>query len=211
MPCLWNSLEVCGQTLSKLSLFRIPMKRTASTILGAIAVLAVILSLTVASIAASPPPPTLTVDVTSHRVSTSSAFDTIVYVTVPHQMPFVPNLFNLLQSFVVQSIDLTQTAPDGTVTPTNLITCSLSTTPAYPSRNTVSTCTGIFPWRVNSRAYPGSTTGIYWVGFAGFTQTGVWTFTYSVTGLYNGASTTLTHTFTINVDPPASTGPVQLA
>ena len=173
-----------------------------------IALLAGILSISAASISASPPPPNLMVDVTEHKTSSSAGFDTILYVLVPHQMPFNPPFFNLMQSFVVEEIDQTSVAPDGTSSTETLITCS---TPAYPARNAVTTCSGFRPQRVDSRAYPGSTTGIYEVAFAGFTETGVWRFTFTVTGLYNGASTTLTQTFNVNVDPPESTGPVQVA
>lgn len=184
------------------------MKRTAYRTIVGIAILVVILSVSAASISASPPPPNLIVDVTAHMTSPSAGFDSILYVLVPHQMPFFPPNFNLKQSFIVEEIDETDTSPSGIVSKNVLITCTLSTSPAYPNRNTVVTCFGTFPWRVNTRAYPGSTTGIYLIGF-GLGETGLWRFTFTVTGLYDGAITTLSASFNVNVDPPGSTGPVQ--
>ena len=175
------------------------MRRITPRTLGGIALLATLLGISVASVwADGPASPELRVEVTTHNPDPNNGgFDSVLLVSVPHQRPFNPPRFNLLQSFVLQSIDLTQTGPDGTSTTSNLITCTLSG-PAYPSRNTVSTCTGIFASRVNSRAYPGSNTGIYWSGFSPDTN-GSWTFKFAVTGLYNNAPTTLTSSVHLSV------------
>jgi len=179
------------------------MRRTTLRALGGFALLATLLGISVASVwAEGPSSPGLRVDVTTHNPDPNNGgFDSILLVSVPHQRPFTPPRYDLLQSFVLQSIDLTQTAPDGTSTTTNLITCTLSSSPAYPSRNTVSTCTGTFASRVNSRAYPGSDTGIYWSGFSPDTN-GSWTFTFAVTGLYDNAPTTLTSRVHLSVGQP---------
>ena len=177
------------------------MKRTYLRTLGAIALLTIVLGVSMTSFSAGPPPASLSVYVTATRITSSEAFDTVLYVAVPRQQPINPT-FNLYQSFVVQSIDFTETHPDGSVDGGNLITCSLSG-PAYPSRNAVLTCSGSFTSRVNGLVYPGSTTGIYFVGFGGFGpgDVGRWTYTYTVTGLYYGAVTTLTSSFTSQVTP----------
>lgn len=178
------------------------MKSIAPRKLAGLTILALLLSIGLAAAYAdNPPPPHLQVDVTTQTPSASGdGFDSILYVSVAHQNPFNPPRFNLLQSFVVQSIDLTQTAPNGTNTASNLITCTLSSSPAYPSRNTVSTCTGDFASRVNAFVYPGSDTGIYFSAFGPDTP-GHWTFTFSVTGLYNNAPITLTDKVNLDVKP----------
>jgi hypothetical protein len=179
------------------------MMRITSKRLGGIALLAMLLSIGAATVyAENPPPPHLKLDVTTHNpsIAPGTGFDTILYVSVAHQKPFTPPRFNLLQSFVLQSIDMTQTGPDGKSTTSNLITCTLSTSPAYPSRNTVSTCTGTFPSRVNGLVYPGSTTGIYFSAF-GPDTVGEWTYTFHVTGLYNNAPITLTSSVEVDAKP----------
>jgi hypothetical protein len=171
------------------------MMRITPRKLAGVALLSMLLSIGVATVYAEddiPPSPHFHVDVTTHEPSASGGgFDSILYVSVPHQRPFTPPRFNLLQSFVLQSIVLTQTGPDGTSTTSTLITCTLSASPAYPSRNTVSTCTGIFASRAIGFVYPGSNTGIYFSGFAP-DSVGHWTFTFTVTGLYNNAPTAMT-------------------
>jgi hypothetical protein len=181
------------------------MKRAAIRTLGILAVIGMLLGIGVVSVSANgPPPPHLLVKITTHSPSVSGdGFDAILYVIVPPQKPSgsdSPDRYDLTQSFVVQSIGLTETAPNGTSTTSTLITCILSTSPAYPSRNTVSTCTGTFASRVMSYVYPGSDTGIYFSGF-GPDTTGHWKYAFSVTGLYNNASTTLTFHFTVNAKP----------
>ena len=181
------------------------MKRITSRQLGGITLIAILLSIGVVSVTAAPQPrPHLDIDVTTHQPSVSGdGFDAILYVSVPNQKPsglFSPNRYDLTQSFVLTSIDLTETAPDGTSTTSHLITCTLSSSPAYPSRNTVSTCTGTFPSRVMSFVYPGSNTGIYFSGF-GPSATGDWKYTFYVTGLYNSVSTTLTQQVSVDAQP----------
>src|SRR5437016_7957879 len=124
------------QSLNKMSRSKPPMRRITPRTLGGIALLATLLGISVASVwAEGPASPGLRVDVTTHNPDPNNGgFDSILLVSVPHQRPFTPPRFNLLQSFVVQSIDLTQKAPDGTSATTNLITCTLSSSPAYPSR-----------------------------------------------------------------------------
>jgi hypothetical protein len=183
------------------------MKRVSSRTLGGIALLAMLLSIGVVSVSAkteTPPSPHFQVSVTTHKPSVSGdGFDAILYVSVPHQKPSGSNSahrYDLTQSFVLQSIGLTETAPDGTSTASNLITCTLSSSPAYPSRNTVSTCTGTFPSRVMSYVYPGADTGIYFSGF-GPSQTGDWKYAFTVTGLYNGVSITLASHVSVDAVP----------
>jgi hypothetical protein len=181
------------------------MKRTALRAIGIVAVIGMLLGIGVVSVSAhGAPPPRLLVKITTHSPSVSGdGFDATLYVIVPPQKPSgsnSPNRYDLTQSFVVQSIGLTETAPNGTSTISTLITCTLSTSPAYPSRNTISTCTGTFASRVMSYVYPGSDTGIYFSGF-GPSATGYWTYTFSVTGLYNNATTTLTSHFSVNAKP----------
>jgi hypothetical protein len=186
-------------------MFKLTMKRTALRTVGIIAVTLMLLGIGVVSVSADgPPPPHLDVKITTHSPSVSGdGFDAILYVSVPPQKPSgsnSPDRYDLTQSFVVQSIDLTETAPDGTSTTSTLITCTLSSSPAYPSRNTVSTCTGTFASRVMSYAYPGSETGIYFSGF-GPASTGHWTYTFSVTGLYDSSPTTLTSRVSVDAKP----------
>ena len=183
------------------------MTKLSSRTLGGIAIIAVLLSfgaITVVADTETPPSPHLHVSITTHTPSVSGdGFDNIIYVTVPPQKPSgsqSPNRFDLTQSFVLTKIVLTETAPDGSSTTETQVTCS---SPSYPARNTVTTCTTSTPpfaSRVESRAYPGSDTGIYFLGL-GPDKVGHWEYTFSVTGMYNSALTTLTAHIDVDAKP----------
>src|SRR5690348_2826159 len=118
------------------------MKRTALRMIGIIAVTGLLLGIEVVSVSAhGPPPPRLLVKITTHSPSVSGdGVDAILYVIVPPQKPSgsdSPDRYDLTQSFVLRSIGLTEIAPNGTSTTSTLVTCTLSSSPAYPSRNTV--------------------------------------------------------------------------
>jgi hypothetical protein len=129
-------------------------------------------------------------------VSTSGGTDFTVYVQVPNNAPVSGTFYDLQPAFVVQSISVGQTAPDGTVfPPSSVITCTTAATnkyPGYPSRGALTTCSGIYEQRVDPRAYWGSNTAIYFIGFVGFSPAGTWTLTFVVTGLYYSNTITLT-------------------
>ncbi|HEV2390140.1 MAG TPA: hypothetical protein VGS04_05375, partial [Nitrososphaerales archaeon] len=101
------------------------MKRMALRTLGIIAVTGMLLGIGVVSVSADgPPPPHLDVKITTHSPSVSGdGFDAILYVSVPPQKPSgsnSPDRYDLTQSFVVQSIGLTETEPNGTTTSSTL-------------------------------------------------------------------------------------------
>src|SRR2546422_7632146 len=136
--------------------------------------------------------PNLTINPTDTKPlsSINGAFDTILLVHVPTAVPPNPPIFNLLPAFVVQSVDFQFLNPDGSTNSGNLITCVVS---GYPSRNTVVSCAGAFPQRVMPKVYPGANTGIYLIGWAiAGSMPGVYTLTYTVTGLFQGSTITLT-------------------
>jgi hypothetical protein len=141
--------------------------------------------------------PNLSIAITSANFAGTSGFDTLLYVNTPAATSNTLARYFLSSAFIVQTIDDQFTAPDGTVSTDHLITCV--TSPDYPSRGAVTTCTGFFTQRVESRAYSGSTTGIYFIGYVGFTPPGHWILTDTATGLFQGATITLTATVQFNV------------
>lgn len=178
--------------------------------IGIVITLAVFLGVSFTAVTAgNPPSPTLQVAVGDHRISPTSNFDTIISVGIPSQQPAgASNLYETSQFFVLQSVSVSDARPDGVVDPsTTLVSCVVT---SMNVRNVHVDCSAsLFSWRVNPVVYPGTSTGIYYVGFGvPGPETGVWTFTYVVTGLYNGQTITLTKSFNVNVDPPAASGPV---
>ena len=156
---------------------------------------------TVIPISANTTSPNLSIALTTSSVPTNGILDTILYVNVPAATSNTQTLYILTSSFLVQSIDFQFIFSDGSTSSGNLITCAIS--PNYPSRTTISSCAGSFPQRVDSRAYSGSTTGIYLIGWAGLSPVGHATLTYTTTGLFQGSTITLTATAQFNiVDPP---------
>lgn len=177
------------------------MKRKDYLALATIALIGT-LTFSLVAVAAIPHGPKMSVDLTTRNISASdpnAGFDSIIYVSVPHQSPFAPPLYDLNQVFIVQQIDVTESGPGIPTSTSTLVTCTNAASPAYPSRFMPTTCTGIFAYRVNSQVYPGSDTGIYWVGWNGLNVAGTYSFTYTVTGLFNGASVTLSQSFSVNV------------
>ncbi len=185
------------------------MTRLTGWTLGGLFLIAFLLTLGAFTVAAdtekkSLPPPKLHLSITTHTPSVSGdGFDTIFYISVPPQKPTgsqSPDRYDLTQSFVLTQIVLTETAPNGSSTTETQVTCS---SPGYPARNTVTTCTTATPSfasRVESRAYPGSDIGVYFLGL-GPDTVGHWEYTFSVKGMYNNASTTLTAHFDVNARP----------
>jgi len=187
------------------------MKRTMTISAVAAAIVVMVGLASVVPIFANTPVPNLSVAITSANVPLNGSFDTFLYVNTPaatsNSLTAVdPNI--LLTAFVIQSIDFQFVFPDGTTSSGNLITC---TTINYPSRGALTTCTGVFARRVMPRAYSGSTTGIYFIGFAGVSPAGHTTLTYTVTGLFQGSTIALSASVSYNVsDPPCCpAGPAQ--
>jgi hypothetical protein len=145
---------------------------------------------------ASPSTPSMSVVSAVSTVSTSGGTDFTVYVQVPNNSPVSGTFYDLRPAFVVQSISVGETEPNGTVIPlSTLITCTTAATkqyPGYPSRGAQTTCSGIYEQRVDPRAYWGSSTAIWFLGLVGFSPAGTWTVTFVVTGLYYGNTLALT-------------------
>jgi len=58
------------------------------------------------------------------------------------------------------------------------------------------------------KVYPGANTGIYLIGWVNVGDTkGVWTLTYTVAGLFQGNTITLTASIQFSVDPNCSCAP----
>ena len=159
---------------------------------------------TVIPLYASSPSPNLSVAISSPNISTNGAFDTITYVNVPASTTNSLQLYNLLSAFVLTNFTISLTDPTGAVASQQFVSCF---TTNYPTRNAITTCVPIAaPQLVNrvvARAYSGSTTGIFVIGFANLSPPGFYSFTYYVTGLFEGNTITLTSNFQIKVsDPP---------
>lgn len=124
----------------------------------------------------------------------NSAIDFYIYVQVPNNPPVTGSFYDLQPAFVVQSIteqDFVNGTSDGP--PTLFITCTTAGTTGYPSSSAETDCGGlIYEQRVISRAYWGTNTGIWFLGFVFFGITGTFTVQFTVTGLYYGNTITLT-------------------
>jgi len=129
--------------------------------------------------------------------------DFTVYVQVPNNPPVSGTFYDLQPAFVVQSIAEYSTFNGTSNTPTTFITCSTSATnkyPGYPSRGAETSCNGVYEQRVDPRAYWGSNTGIWFLGFLYLgVPAGTDTETFIVTGLYYGNTITLTASASIHI------------
>ncbi len=129
--------------------------------------------------------------------------DFTVYVQVPNNPPVSGTFYDLQPAFVVQSIAEYSTFNGTSNTPTTFITCSTSATnkyPGYPSRGAETSCNGVYEQRVDPRAYWGSNTGIWFLGFLYLgVPAGTDTETFIVTGLYYGNTITLKASASIHI------------
>lgn len=177
------------------------------------------LGITPVLVSAAPMPPSMTVVPAFSSITVGSGTSFTVYVKVPDNPPTVQGLRDLRASFIVQTINNSLTAPDGTVIDKgNLVTCMTVPTKeypgAYPSRGASTSCAGQSHNRVDPRAYSGSNTAIYFVDLTNFPKAGTWTVTFTVTGLYYLNTITLTASAQLNVGstrsgsvPPSSSQP----
>lgn len=151
-------------------------------------------STTSATAAPSSNSPTISVVPALSSIPVNGSDDFTVYVQVPNNPPVSGTFYNLDPAFVVQSI---------AVQSTTFITCSTGATgkyPDYPSRNAITSCSGTYEQRLNARAYWGSNTGIWFLGFLFLgTPAGTDTETFIVTGLYYGNMITLTASASITI------------
>ena len=147
--------------------------------------------------------PTLSVIPGLSSLSSTQADDFYLYVQVPNNSPVNGAFYDLQPAFVVQSITESDTFNGTSSGPTTFITCSTNKTgqnPGYPSRNAETTCTGIIYYqRVIPRAYWGSNTGIWFLGFEFGGSRGTFTATFTVVGLFFGSSITLTASATVTI------------
>ncbi len=148
--------------------------------------------------------PTLTVVPALSSISVNGTDDFYLYVQVPNNPPVSGTFYDLQPAFVLQSITETDTFNGGTPsTPTQFITCKTTKSggyPGYPARNAQTSCTGIiYEQRVIPRAYWGSNTGIWFLGFAFPGTPGTFTTTFIVTGLYYSNTITLTASATVTI------------
>ncbi len=144
---------------------------------------------------ADPTNPTLTVVPSVSTFPGGNGFDSTVYVTVPSNKPVSGNFYDLRPAFVVQNISYTVVGPgQRTQGPFTVVNCS---TPDYPARYAATTCSGLYPGRVNGRAYWGSTTGIYFLGLVGFSVPATYNIIFTVSGLYYSNSITISGSETV--------------
>jgi len=147
--------------------------------------------------------PTLTVVPALSSISVLGTDDFYLYVQVPSNPPVSGTHYDLQPAFVLQSITETDTFNGVSSTPTQFITCKTTKSggyPGYPSRDAQTSCTGIiYEQRVIPRAYWGSNTGIWFLGFAFSDTPGTFTTTFIVTGFYYSNTITLTASATITI------------
>lgn len=181
--------------------------------------IAATLGITPVLVSATPALPVMTVVPAFTSITVGAGTSFTVYVQVPNNPPTSGGLRDLRASFIVQTINNSLTAPDGTVIDKgNLVTCTTVPTNQYPrpypSRNAATSCSGLSHNRVDPRAYSGSNTAIYFLDLTNFPKAGTWTVTFAVTGLYYLNTITLTASAQLNVGsttsgsvPPSSSLP----
>lgn len=170
------------------------------TLPASVLALAVTVLVGITPIFAGPSLPSVSVVPALYSFPVGGRSDFTVYVRVSSNEPVSDGFYNLYPAFVVTAINNTVTDPTGVSSgQQNLVTCTTEPTvyenvsyPGYPSRSSVTECSGLYPGRVDPRAYWGSNTAIYFLGLViPFGPTGTWTITFTVTGLYYGNTVTL--------------------